>query len=75
MATANAPAAAAPLAVTWYGHASVTLEVNGARVLADPVWGTRASPSHFLGPRRLHPAPVPLAALPPLEAIVISHDH
>ena len=75
MATANAPAAAAPLAVTWYGHASVTLEVDGARVLADPVWGTRASPSHFLGPRRLHPVPVPLAALPPLEAIVISHDH
>ena len=75
MATANAPAAAAPLAVTWYGHASVTLEVDGARVLADPVWGTRASPSHFLGPRRLHPVPVPLAALPPLEAIVLSHDH
>jgi L-ascorbate metabolism protein UlaG (beta-lactamase superfamily) len=69
------PATVAPLAVTWLGHSSVLLEIDGARVLADPVWGERVSPSPVLGPRRLHPAPVPLAALPPVDAVVISHDH
>ena len=48
------------------------LEIDGTRVLADPVWGTRASPSHHLvGPRRLHPVPLPLVALPEVDAIVI----
>jgi L-ascorbate metabolism protein UlaG (beta-lactamase superfamily) len=69
------PPAPAPLALTWYGHSSVLLEVDGRRVLADPVWGERVSPSPAVGPRRLHPAPVPLSALPPVDAVVISHDH
>ena len=69
------PQQAAPLALTWYGHSSVLLEVDGHRVLADPVWGERVSPSPAVGPRRLHPVPVPLAALPPVDAVVISHDH
>ena len=69
------PPAPAPLALTWYGHSSVLLEVDGRRVLADPVWGERVSPSPAIGPRRLHPVPVPLSALPPVDAVVISHDH
>ena len=69
------PPAPAPLAVTWYGHSSVLLEVDGRRVLADPVWGERVSPSPAVGPRRLHPVPVPLSTLPPVDAVVISHDH
>jgi L-ascorbate metabolism protein UlaG (beta-lactamase superfamily) len=69
------PRDAAPLAVTWFGHSSVLIEVDGCRVLADPVWGDRVSPSPTFGPRRMHPAPVPLAALPPVDAVVISHDH
>jgi L-ascorbate metabolism protein UlaG (beta-lactamase superfamily) len=69
------PAAAAPLAVTWFGHSSVLLEIDGHRVLADPVWGERVSPSPVFGPRRLHPVPAPLAALPPVDAVLISHDH
>ena len=69
------PPAPAALALTWYGHSSVLLEVDGRRVLADPVWGERVSPSPAIGPRRLHPAPVPLSALPPVDAVVISHDH
>jgi L-ascorbate metabolism protein UlaG (beta-lactamase superfamily) len=44
-------------------------------VLTDPVWGERASPLGFAGPRRFQPVPVPLAALPPLDAVVVSHDH
>ena len=69
------PGRAGPLAVTWFGHSSVLVEIDGHRVLADPMWSERASPSQRIGPRRLHPAPAPLAALPPLDAILISHDH
>jgi L-ascorbate metabolism protein UlaG (beta-lactamase superfamily) len=61
--------------VTWYGHSSALVELDGARVLFDPVWGERVSPSTFAGPKRLHPAPVPLTDLPPVDAVVISHDH
>jgi L-ascorbate metabolism protein UlaG (beta-lactamase superfamily) len=44
-------------------------------VLVDPVWGRRVSPSPVFGPTRLHPVPVPLTELPPVDAILISHDH
>ncbi len=63
------------LRVTWMGHASVLVELDGARVLTDPVWSARCSPVSFVGPRRFAPPPVPLAALPPLDAVLISHDH
>lgn len=63
------------LRVTWMGHSSVLVEIDGARVLFDPVWGERCSPFPFAGPKRLHPAPVPLEALGPVDAVVISHDH
>ncbi len=69
------PETAADLAVTWFGHASALLEVDGLRVLVDPVWGERASPSRLVGPKRLHPVPGPLEQLPPLDAVLISHDH
>jgi L-ascorbate metabolism protein UlaG (beta-lactamase superfamily) len=61
--------------VTWLGHSTVLLEVDGARILTDPVWGERASPMSFAGPKRFHPAPVPLEALPALDAVLVSHDH
>ena len=63
------------LRVTWLGHSTVLVEIDGRRVLTDPVWGPRASPLSFLGPKRFQPVPVPIEALPPLDAIVISHDH
>ncbi|MEU6159918.1 MBL fold metallo-hydrolase [Streptomyces sp. NPDC047130] len=63
------------LRVTWLGHSTVLTEIDGHRVLFDPVWGRRCSPVTFAGPRRLHPAPVPLAALGPVDVVVISHDH
>ncbi len=64
-----------PLAVTWLGHATALLEVDGYRLLTDPVWSERCSPARSLGPRRLHPPPVPLETLPAVDAVVISHDH
>jgi L-ascorbate metabolism protein UlaG (beta-lactamase superfamily) len=69
------PGPAAPLAVTWYGHSSVLIEIDGRRLLADPIWSERASPSRWVGPRRMHPVPAPLATLPPVDAVLISHDH
>ncbi|MGY0020055.1 MBL fold metallo-hydrolase [Streptomyces sp. cg35] len=63
------------LRITWMGHSSVLAEIDGVRVLFDPVWGERCSPFPFAGPKRLHPAPLPLAALGPVDVVVISHDH
>ncbi|MGW0994514.1 MBL fold metallo-hydrolase [Streptomyces sp. NPDC002523] len=63
------------LRVTWMGHSSVLAEIDGHRVLFDPVWGERCSPFPFAGPKRLHPVPLPLAALGPVDVVVISHDH
>jgi L-ascorbate metabolism protein UlaG (beta-lactamase superfamily) len=60
---------------TWLGHSTVLLEIDGARVLTDPVWGERASPLAFAGPKRFQPVPVSISALPPLDAVIISHDH
>ncbi|MDN3295423.1 MBL fold metallo-hydrolase [Streptomyces ficellus] len=66
---------ASGLRLTWMGHSSVLAEIDGHRVLFDPVWGERCSPFSFAGPKRLHPVPVPLAALGPVDTVVISHDH
>lgn len=63
------------LRATWLGHSTVLIEIDGVRVLTDPVWGARASPSRMAGPKRFQPVPVALRALPPLDVVVISHDH
>jgi L-ascorbate metabolism protein UlaG (beta-lactamase superfamily) len=63
------------LHITWYGHASAMVEIEGRRILLDPMWSERCSPSQVVGPRRLHPPPVNLRDLPTVDAIVISHDH
>jgi len=75
LAHSELPVEAAELAVTWFGHASALLEIDGQRVLVDPVWGYRVSPSPTIGPTRLHEPPIALAELPPVDAVVISHDH
>ncbi|MFF0473346.1 MBL fold metallo-hydrolase [Streptomyces sp. NPDC004284] len=63
------------LRLTWMGHSGILAEIDGHRVLFDPVWGDRCSPFPFAGPKRLHPVPVPLAELGPVDVVVISHDH
>lgn len=60
---------------TWLGHSTVLLEIDGYRVLTDPVWGPRASPSPLIGPKRFQPVPSALRALPPIDLAVVSHDH
>jgi L-ascorbate metabolism protein UlaG (beta-lactamase superfamily) len=63
------------LRATWLGHSTVLIEIDGLRVLTDPVWGMRASPSRIAGPKRFHPVPVALKEMPPIDLVVISHDH
>jgi L-ascorbate metabolism protein UlaG (beta-lactamase superfamily) len=65
----------ADAAVTWFGHSSALIEIDGYRVLADPVWSERCSPSRTAGPRRMHPVPSQLDALPAVDAVIVSHDH
>ena len=68
-------APASGLRATWLGHSTVLIEIDGVRVLTDPVWGPRASPSRLIGPKRFQPVPVSLAQLPTLDAVIVSHDH
>lgn len=63
------------LRITWFGHSSTLIELDGRRVLTDPQWSERASPFSIAGPKRFHPPAMPLEALPPLDAVLISHDH
>ncbi|WP_036527260.1 MBL fold metallo-hydrolase [Nocardia sp. CNY236] len=73
--TPRVPRSAADLALTWYGHATTLIEVDGYRILTDPVWSERVSPSPLIGPARMHRVPQPLSDLPVLDAVIISHDH
>lgn len=61
--------------ITWMGHSSMLIEMEGKRVLTDPVWGPTAFPSPLMGPKRFHQVPIELEDLPRLDAVVISHDH
>ncbi|MDP9049251.1 MAG: MBL fold metallo-hydrolase [Acidobacteriota bacterium] len=63
------------LRVTWMGHSSMLLEIDGVRVLLDPVWDERASPVQWFGPRRFFAPPLALDDLPPIDAVLVSHDH
>ena len=66
---------ASGLRITWFGHSSLLIEIDGRRILTDPVWSERCSPSSFTGPKRFFQPPLALERLPPLDAVVISHDH
>jgi len=63
------------LRVTWFGHSAMLWEIDGARILIDPVWDERAAPTQWFGPKRFFPPTLPLDQLPPLDAVLISHDH
>ena len=63
------------LRATWLGHSTVLVEVGGRRILTDPVWGPRASPSRLIGQKRFQPAPLRLRDMPTLDLVLISHDH
>jgi L-ascorbate metabolism protein UlaG (beta-lactamase superfamily) len=74
-AAALSSSAASGLRVTWLGHSTVLVEIDGVRLLTDPVFGERASPLSFAGPRRFHRPPLALGELGRIDAVVLSHDH
>jgi L-ascorbate metabolism protein UlaG (beta-lactamase superfamily) len=60
----------------WIGHASTLIEIDGLRVMTDPVFSEYAGPFRApLVPKRLHRLPIPLEQMPQVDAVVISHDH
>jgi len=63
------------LRITWFGHSSSLVEIDGVRILIDPVWDERAAPTTWAGPKRFFPPTLALEDLPPIDAVLISHDH
>jgi len=63
------------LRITWLGHSATLIEIDGKRFLLDPMGSRRASPFSWIGPKRFYPFPLPLKEMPPVDAIVLSHDH
>ena len=68
-------APASGLRITWFGHASSLVEIDGIRVLIDPIWDERAAPTQWAGPKRFFAPTLALEDLPPIDVILISHDH
>jgi L-ascorbate metabolism protein UlaG (beta-lactamase superfamily) len=69
----NPPASG--LRITWAGHSSLLIEIDGKHILTDPVWSERASFLSYFGPKRFFEPPLSLSDMPPLDAVIISHDH
>jgi N-acyl-phosphatidylethanolamine-hydrolysing phospholipase D len=61
--------------ITWIGHSSFLVRMDGASFLTDPMFSHRASPFSFMGPRRMVAPGVPLEALPAIDFVLLSHDH
>jgi L-ascorbate metabolism protein UlaG (beta-lactamase superfamily) len=62
--------------IAWFGHSTVLVKMNGLTILCDPVFSERASSFSFIGPKRFdHSHLHELAQLPPIDAVLLSHDH
>ena len=68
-------AAPGEITVTWVGHTSFLIQISGLNVLTDPIWSERASPVQFAGPRRWVAPGIDFDRLPPIDCVVLSHDH
>ncbi|MGI9590039.1 MAG: MBL fold metallo-hydrolase [Myxococcota bacterium] len=61
--------------VTWIGHATLLVQMDHVTFLTDPIWSDTASPVSFAGPRRFVPPGLALEDLPPIDFVVVSHNH
>jgi N-acyl-phosphatidylethanolamine-hydrolysing phospholipase D len=68
-------AAPEEVTITWIGHTSFLVQIAGMNVLIDPIWSERASPVQFIGPKRWVPPGVEFDGLPPVDVVILSHDH
>ena len=73
--SAYATAPESGLRITWMGHSSTLVEIDGVRVLVDPVWEQRASPVEWFGPKRFFAPVMGLEELPRMDIVLVSHDH
>ena len=65
----------AALRLTMVGHASLLIQTAGLNILTDPVWSERASPLAFAGPKRVNAPGIAFADLPPIDVVLVSHNH
>jgi L-ascorbate metabolism protein UlaG (beta-lactamase superfamily) len=63
------------LRAIWMGHSTVLADIDGTRVLTDPIWSERCSPFQWVGPKRFFPPPAALGDVEGVDVVVISHDH
>ena len=63
------------MVVTMVGHASFLIQVAGLNILADPVWSERTSPFDWTGPKRVNPPGINMGALPPIDIVLVTHNH
>eukprot|EP01137_Pigoraptor_chileana_P005821 Opistho-2@49417 len=61
--------------VTWIGHATVLVQLDGLNIITDPIFSERCAPVQFIGPKRYRPTPCSIDELPKIHAVVLSHDH
>ncbi|GAG08855.1 unnamed protein product, partial [marine sediment metagenome] len=61
--------------VTWVGHATLLVQMDHVTFLTDPIWSNKPSPISFIGPRRFVPPGIALEDLPPVDFVVVSHNH
>ncbi|MEQ1855892.1 MAG: MBL fold metallo-hydrolase [Longimicrobiales bacterium] len=72
---AHPRAEAGQVRVTWVGHATHLIQLPGLNLLTDPMWSARPSPVESMGRSRFVPASPGIEALPPIDAVLVSHDH
>lgn len=63
------------LRVTFINHATMLVQMDGVNILTDPIWSERASPFDFVGPKRVRPPGIRFEDLPPIDVVVLSHNH
>lgn len=66
---------AGELRATMIGHSTLLLQMDGVNVLTDPIWSERASPVAWAGPKRVRPPGIRFEDLPPIDAVIVSHNH
>ena len=69
------PERVADLRVTFINHATTLIQMDGLNILTDPIWSKRCSPVAFAGPARKRPPGIRFEDLPPIDAVLISHNH
>ena len=74
-AFADPRAQASEVSLTWVGHATFLIQIGGKNLLTDPMWSERCSPVQYAGPRRYMPPGIRFEQLPPIDLVLLSHDH